>query len=111
MGHSTRGFRRKYFNPDEEWEAQWENIEEEDWVDNPRTKGLKTESSGMRFTSYEWYEWKNYYIAEYIDIEVVEREPPPKRVAKHQPNFHKGYNPKQNYSKSGGKRNFNQRRR
>ena len=110
MGYnSTRGFRRKYFNPDDEWEARWKDIEEEDWVDNPRTSGLKTESTGMRFQSYEMTYWDN---SDYISIEE-DKEPPPPPAKKHTPNFHKGYNPKQNFNKGNnkGRGNHNIRRR
>ena len=102
-------------NPDDEIEARWNEFDEDTWVDDPRTKGLKDEvyrySSLLKSVEYLTYS-VNCDVWDSIDIsDLVEKEPPPPPSKKHTPNFHKGYNPKQNYNKGGGKRNFNQRRR
>ena len=100
-------------NPDDEIEARWKEFTEETWVNNPRTKGLKrgifvycelaNRFSEHEFTSYEWS------VYDYADIDLIEKEPPPKPVKK--PIVHTRYNGKQNYAMHNQKRNFNQRRR
>ncbi len=97
------------FNPDDEIEARWAEFDKDTWPDDPRTSGLKGEVIvGMRFSNLEYTIWEN----DYVDIDEVEKEPPTKPVTRHTPNFHKRYNPKQNYNKGNfNKRNFNHRRR
>lgn len=104
-------------NPDDEIEKRWKEIEKDDWVNDPRTKGLKRgifvlgelDRMSDLYMSFESYEWKSI---DYSDVDIEEKEPPPPPSKKHQPNFHKGYQPKHNYNKGGyNKRNFNHRRR
>lgn len=100
------------FNPDIELEESWPN--EENWVDDPHTAGLKTEvcrfsqfKSSIEELTYtmEACEWKIY---DYIEI-LEEREPAPKPRRK-QP-IHNKYSHKNNYSKNNQRKNFNHRRR
>lgn len=99
-------------NPDDEIEARWKEFTEETWVNDPRTKGLKRgifvhyelDNKFATFESYSYSTWE-----EYVDIDSIEKEPPPKPIRKSY--VHNKYNGKQNYASYNQKRNFNQRRR